>query len=134
MNRTPLIQAFEQTATADGYHFHCAEERYIQQLAGEYPVLWLTPPTFHSKQGRTHGKISYEVTAHAISRGAKIHPEERNTLWSKMEQDLIHIFSSISEREFVIAVEELKIRHSSHTLTPSGEVVATATAKVITFY
>lgn len=134
MNRTPLIKAVEQTATANGYHFHCAEERYIPQLAGGYPTLWLTPPTFHSKEGRNHGKISYNLTLHAIDRGAKIHPEERNTLWSKMEQDLIEIFSSLTLEEFVIAVEDLQIRHTSQTLTPSGEVAATATAKVITFY
>ena len=32
MNRTHLIQAFEQIATAEGYHFHTMEDRYIPQI------------------------------------------------------------------------------------------------------
>jgi hypothetical protein len=66
--------------------------------------------------------------------GAKLPPEERESIWARLEQDVVELFSSLSSEEFVVAVENLKIRHSSHTLTPHGEVAATATAEVVTFF
>ena len=134
MNRTHLIQAFEQIATAEGYHFHTMEDRYIPQIVGKYPALWLSPPTFHSIEGRTHGKITYAVQAHAMQAAAKVPPAEHAQLHAQMEQQMMEIFGKLSQREFVVAVEDLQIRHSSMTLSSHGEVATTATAKVITFF
>lgn len=134
MNRTKLLQAFEGSASADGYHFHSTDERYIPQLVNAYPALWLTPPLFQSIEGRTHGTITYSVTAHALDAGAKLKAEERNSRYATLEEELLHLFSSLSEEDFVVSVENLKIKHSSQTLTSAGEIVATATAEVITFF
>jgi hypothetical protein len=134
MNRTKLLHSFEQSATANGYAFHSTDERYIPQLVHTYPALWLTPPLFQSMVGRTHGTITYTVTAHALDAGAKLSPSERNTRQAALEQDLLGLFASLSEEDYVIAVENLKIKHSSQTLSAAGEVAATATAEVITFF
>ena len=134
MNRTRLLQAFEQKATADGYHFHSTDDRYIPQLVSAYPTLWLSPPKFESIEGRTHGTITYSVTAHALDAGAKLSPTERTARHAAMEDELLEIFSTLSEKDFVIAVENLTIKHSSQTLTSAGDVAATATAEVITFF
>ena len=85
-------------------------------------------------EGRTHGTITYNITAHALDAGAKLSPTERNARQAALEQDLLGLFSTLSEEDFVIAVERLKIKHTSQTLTASGEVAATATAEVITFF
>lgn len=134
MNRTKLLHAFEQSATANGYTFHSTDERYIPQLVHTYPALWLAPPLFQSIEGRTHGTITYSVTAHALDTGAKLSPTERNTRQTALEQDMLGLFASLSEEAFVIAVENLKIKHTSQTLSAAGEVAVTATAEVITFF
>lgn len=134
MNRTHLLQAFERTATADGYLFHSTDERYIPQLVTSFPALWLAPPKFKSMEGRKHGTITYDITAHALDAGAKLSPTERNARHAALEEELLKVFSMLSEEEFVVTVENLSIRHSSQTLTSAGEVAATATAEVITFF
>ncbi len=134
MNRKKLLQAFERIATADGYTFHSTDERHLSQLIDTYPAMWLAPPTFSSMEGRKHGKITYSVTLHALDAGAKLHPEERENVWAELEKDVVGLFSTLSQEDFVVAVEDLKIRHTSHTLTAHGEVAATATADVITFF
>ena len=53
---------------------------------------------------------------------------------AQLEEQLLRTFSSISEAEFVVAVENLSIKHQSLTLTAAGDTTATATADVITFF
>ena len=134
MNRTNLLKAVESSATANGYHFYSGDEHYIPQLATAYPALWLNPPKFQSIEGRTHGKITYAVTLHAIAVDAKASPDERTQMGAQLEEQLLRTFSSISEAEFVMAVENLSIKHQSLTLTAAGDTTATATADVITFF
>lgn len=134
MNRTHLLQAFSRTATADGYHFHSTDERYIPQLVTAYPALWLSPPEFKQMEGRKHGTITYNIKAHALASGAKLSPTERTARHTELEEELVKVFSSLSEEDFVVAVENLSIRHTSQTLSSAGEIVATATAEVITFF
>ena len=85
-------------------------------------------------QGRKHGKVTYSVTLHALEAGAKLPPEKREEVWARLEQEVVAMFSTLSQEDFVVAVDDLKIRHTSHTLTTHGEVAATATADVITFF
>ena len=85
-------------------------------------------------EGRKHGKVTYDVTLHVMEAGAKLSPAERQQTWSRLEDELIEIFSKLSDAKRVIAVEDLKIRHTSSTLTTHGEVAATATAEVVTFF
>ena len=59
---------------------------------------------------------------------------DADTVKAKMEEDLVDIFSQLSEEDFVVAVEQLKVQHSSATMTNHAEVAATATANVITFF
>ena len=99
-----------------------------------YPALWLTPPRLEQMQGRKHGKVIYSVKLHALRDGLKLSPDERTQAWADMEQQLIDIFSQLSEEEFVVAVEYLKLQHTSSTLTNHSEVAVTATANVITFF
>ena len=134
MNRTNLLKAVEESATANGYHFYTGDEHYIPQLATAYPALWLNPPKFQSIEGRTHGKITYAVTLHALCANAKASPDELREMSAELEEQLLGTFSSLSEADFVVAVENLQIRHQSLTRTAAGNATATATADVITFF
>ena len=134
MNRTNLLKAVESSATANGYHFYTGDEHYIPQLATAYPALWLNPPKFQSIEGRTHGKITYAVTLHALGANAKASPDELREMSAELEEQLLGTFSSLSEADFVVAVENLQIRHQSLARTAVGNATATATADVITFF
>lgn len=134
MNREKLINAFESIATAEGYEFHSAEERYIPQHTTLYPALWLTPPTFHAMEGRNHGSITYSVKLHAMKIGAKHNPKQRNATRIELEDMLLRLFTTLSEEAFVAEVENIQICHTSQTLSSHGEIEATATAEVITLF
>ena len=134
MNRTNLLKAVESSATANGYHFYTGDEHYIPQLATAYPALWLNPPKFQSIEGRRHGKITYAVTLHALGANAKASSEERTLTGTQLEELLLKTFTSLSEADFVVAVENLSIKHQSLTRTAVGDMTVTATADVITFF
>lgn len=134
MNREKLIKAFEQTATAEGYAFYSAEDRYLPQMVKQHPAIWLSPPEFYSMEGNRHGSATYTVTLHALHRGAKSNEKQRREIGAELEQSILDIFSSLTSFDFVAEVDKLRIRHSSHTLTAHGDVAATATAEVITIF
>ena len=134
MNREKLTSAFRSIATSEGYHFYTDGEGSMPRHITAYPALWLTPPRLEQMQGRKHGKVIYSVKLHALRDGLKLSPDERTQAWADMEQQLIDIFAQLSEEEFVVAVEYLKLQHPSSTLTNHSEVAVTATANVITFF
>lgn len=134
MNRTFLINAIESIATADGYSFYTDSEERTSEQIKSYPAAWLLPPKFQQMEGRKHGKVTYSLTLHAMDAGAKLSPAQREQTWSRLEEELIEMLSKLSDTERVIAVEKLKIQHSSLSLTTHGEVAATATADVVTFF
>ena len=134
MNRTYLLNAVESIAAENGYEFHSADDRYMSQHIAAYPAMWLSPPQFSSMEGRSHGKITYSMTLHALDAGAKLSPVERNGAWARLEHDLVELFTSLSRKSLVLAVENLAVRAADSTLTTHGEVSATATADVVTFF
>ena len=134
MNRTYRLDAVESIAAENGYEFHSADDRYMSQHVASYPAMWLSPPRFSSMEGRNHGKITYSVTLHALDAGAKLSPAERNGAWAHLEHDLVDLFTALSKKSLVLAVENLAIRAADSTLTTHGEVSATATADVVTFF
>lgn len=134
MNREKLLNAVDSIATSKSYCFHSAEPNYITTQLKEYPSAWLLPPEFHSIEGRNHGLETFSLTLHLMHDAAKLDFDERNNLRVKMEDDLLDIFTSLTDEDFVAEVESLRIRHSTNSVARHGEVVATATAEVITFF
>ena len=96
MNRTFLINALEGIATADGYSFYSDSEERMSEQIKSYPAVWLQPPKFQQMEGRKHGKVTYGVTLHAMDAGAKLSPAEREQTWSRLEDDLVEMFSKLS--------------------------------------
>ncbi|MBR4994939.1 MAG: hypothetical protein IKY82_02630 [Alistipes sp.] len=134
MNRTYLLNAVEGIATASGYTFYSDSEQRMPQQITAYPAVWLSPPQFTSMEGRKRGKVTYSLTLHAMNEGAKLSPAQRQQEWSQLEDFLVDLFAQLSEKERIAVVDKLKIKHSSSTLTTHGEVAATATAEVVTFF
>lgn len=134
MNRKHLVESVGRIATAHGYNFFSSNPTHLPAMVRSYPAMWLSPPQFVKMEGRNHGKMTYEVKLHALTTGAKMPSAEYNSTWSKLEEDLIGLFSSLSQEPKIIAVENLKITAGSHTLTSHGTIEATATAEVVTFF
>lgn len=134
MNRQFILDAVEQAATARGYSFHSDSDVGLKLPRSAYPAVWLNPPQFVSKQGRTHGKVTYSLTMHLMGRGVKLNAAQRAQAWEQMEDDALEIFSIVSQGDKVVAVNGLKIRSGDIALASNGEVVTTATAEVVTFY
>lgn len=134
MNRKTILEAAEQAATAQGYTFYTDSDERMRSTVKRLPAVWLTPPKFISMQGRRHGRITYEVTMHAMCDGWKYSPEQRNQSWTRMEEDLVEMFSRISLCDKVAAIDDLTIYFNGNTASAPGEVAATAKAKVVTLF
>lgn len=134
MNRQFILDAVEQAATARGYSFHSDSDVGLKLPRSAYPAVWLNPPQFVSKQGRTHGKVTYSLTMHLMGGGVKFNAAQRAQAWEQMEDDALEIFSIVSQGDKVVAVNGLKVRSGDIALASNGEVVTTATAEVVTFY
>ena len=104
MNHTYLINAIESIATADGYSFYTDSEERMSEQIKSYPAVWLQPPKFQQMEGRKHGKVTYDVTLHAMDAGAKLSPAEREQTWSRLEDDLVEMFSKLSATIRLISV------------------------------
>ena len=134
MNRNSIIEELGRLADAKGYSFYVAEDAFIPQSVKSYPAMWLLPPKFLSQEGRKSGKITYSITLQALYQGAKLPPERREEVRRGLENDLVEIFFSLSQYDCVIEVGKLSISHSSLAVIPYGDLVAKATAEVVTFF
>lgn len=134
MNRKLIIQSLDSLATAKGYAFYNDSDEQLPQRVKSLPAVWLSSPKFKSMEGRKHGKMTYSLTLQALAYGAKLPPTEREQAWEQMERDVIDIFSSLSQCEKVIAVENLTLKSGFATFTSSGELSLTACAEVETFF
>lgn len=134
MNRKIILEAAEQAATAKGYTFYTGSNELMRSMVKSLPAVWLAPPKFISIDGRRHGKITYEVVLHAMCRDLKSAPEVQNRNWTRLEEDLVEIFSRISQHEKVATVNDLAIRCIGSTSSAFGEEGVTATAEVVTLF
>lgn len=134
MNRTHLERAFGKRAEALGYGFRCAAGAYLPHDLPPFPSAWLLPPELHAAEGRRHGRLTYDVVLHLLRDGARLDARARSEAWERMEDDLLHLFTLLSDDEQVVAVEGLTIRPRTYELTHRGEIALSATARVITWF
>ena len=127
MNRTHLECAAERLAAERGYAFHALGQEAQPAVVRTYPAALLQPLALRSVEGRTHGRAVYDLTLRLLCKGAGLSPEA-------LEDDLLGLFSELSQDEKVIAVEALEIRPSAFTLTPHGELSQTASARIVTWF
>lgn len=134
MNRNYLTDLIRTIAEEHNYNFVLAHEHAIAGAVRAYPAAWLTPPVMLSKTGRRHGRIRYSVRLRLLAEGLRMPPPQRARTAAAAEQELIEIFTELSTAGKVAVVDELRITMSEFTLTPHGEMAATADAVVETIY
>lgn len=134
MNRTHLERAIGQRATTLGYGFRCADIAYLPHELPPFPAAWLEPPLLHAIEGRTRGRITYDLTLHLLRDGARLGDRERLAVWASLEEDMLAVFTSLSAEQTVVGVEALTIRPRTYALTTRGEISQSAQARVVTWF
>lgn len=134
MNREKLISAISQIANDAGYAFFLGDKTTLASEINSLPALWLMLPQLLSKQGRSSGKITYDVKLLLLKSGRKSSPQERAAQWNQAESELLELFSALSRTPAVIEVQQLKIAMSKSIYTQTGEIAAEATAQVVTYF
>lgn len=134
MNRTPLERAFEKRAVRMGYGFRCAAAEYLSQDLPPFPAAWLLPPQLRSAEGRTRGRVTYDVTLHLLRDGARLDAPARSAAWAAMEEELLALFTSLSDEPDVLGIEGLTLRARTYALTNRGEIAQSAEARVVTWF
>lgn len=134
MNRTHLERAVGERAEALGYGFRCAAGAYLPHDLPPFPAAWLLPPELRTAEGRTHGRLTYDLTLHLLRDGARLDARSRSEAWERMEDDLLGLYTSLSNAERVVGVEGLTIRPRTYELTHRGEIALTASARVVTWF
>ena len=134
MNRKIIIEAIEQAAASLGYEFHCDDSRQMAVAVKGYPAVWLMPPQFAKIEGRRHGKITFSVELHAMEDGAKYSAAERRAALERLEVDVVQLFSSVSQHQRVVAVNNLSMATSPKNYSAHDNLAIKAQAEVVVFF
>lgn len=134
MNNSSLVEAIRSAAGAAGYNLRCADNDRLSAVSAGFPAALLAPPAVHSARGRRHGRIEYDVTLRLSDLGADLPPEERYTARQKIENDALGIFTTLSEAERIIAVENLTVSQLPASSSIHGEIAVLAKARILTFF
>ncbi len=134
MNHTHLERSVCRLAAELGYRAATGANAAMQSALPPFPAAWLSPVELHEIEGRRHGRIVYNVVLRLMRSGMKSPHTDRAAVWARLEEDLLELFSRLSDEEQVIAVEGLTITPAAGTLTSRGELSQTATARIVTFF
>ena len=134
MNRAILSSAIEGLVSNYGYDFNRNESSYYPTSVCRYPAAFMSEPEFVSIDGRKHGRITYEISLHLAQQGAKLAPSERSTLLDEMEQQMLDIFTELSQEECVAVVERLQISPTQPAIDNHGALAIVGKAEVVTIF
>ncbi len=128
MNRSQLIAAFSEVASAKGYSFATVAANRVPTAIDSLPKLLLEPPVFVAIEGRSAGKITYSVKLHLLLSTASLPTTERYIAEDRAESEILDMLMQLSNCESIVFVDEVKIAPSAIGST----IGCTATAKVVT--
>ena len=117
-----------------GYEFHLDYESHYPTTVCRYPAAFMSQPQFESIEGRKHGRIAYKVKLRLAQNGAKLSPNERNQRLNEMENEMVEIFTLLSEDSIVAVVKELTISPVAEAVDNHGAVATMAEAVVETIF
>lgn len=134
MNRAFLCSAIEGLASACGYNFQLSDKTHYPSTVCRYPAATMFQPEFIGIEGRKQGKITYKVTLRFAKNGAKLPPEERNSLLAEMEKQLLELFVALSQDKNVAVVENLSITPCAEVGDTHGAIAMEANANIVTIF
>lgn len=133
MNRALLCSAIEGLVSKCGYEFYLNDKSYYPVTVCRYPAAFMSQPEFVSLEGRKRGRITYNVSLTLAQQGAKLSPQERNSLLAEMEQQLLQLFVELSQEASVAVVDNLTITPIA-VVDNHGAIAIEAKAKVETIF
>lgn len=134
MNNQILVNALREAASSAGYKLRAADDDRLTPTTAGFPAALLAPPVVHSATGRRHGRIEYDVVLRLSDAGADLPPAERYTCRQDIENDALKIFTSLSENDRIIAVQNLTVAQIPSSSSIHGEIAVVAKARVITYF
>jgi len=134
MIRAHLADALASLARRHGFPCRTAPDEYLSELTRTYPAAWLSPPSLYDIDGRRHGTIRYDIRLRLLDLGARIPHEARHARLNELEENLIAIFTELTEDPRVIEVQDLRITPRTMCETTHGEISQTATARVLVWF
>ena len=134
MNLKAIKTAISAAVGRYTYPFYCGDIAALPKEVKSFPAAWLEPPRVQEVDGRRQGRITYQVRLHLL-RGVKYNdPRPAEEMLQQMEREIIDIFSGLSQRTEIIAVEKLTVQPRYFGVSGKGDLAITADAKIITWF
>ena len=130
MNRRKLVSAVQAICGSMGYEFRALDSSALSASCQSMPAAVLIQPKFQSSEGRNHGRITYRTTLYLLKPGSRLSSAEQSDVLAQMEEDMLDIFSKLSENKSVALVDKLQMEHSIHSVLGRGEIGLKANAEV----
>ena len=130
MNRKKLISAVQSICQSKGYSFRALDAEAMPAQSPALPAAVMLHPKFESMTGRNHGRITYKMTLYLFERIDKLSPEQRVESIVQMEENMLDIFTQLSDSKDVAQVDSLSIEHTVHSAIGRGECGVKAVAQV----
>lgn len=134
MNSKKIVEAVSRICDRLGYGFGTGSPRRALCDKCSERSVWLLPPTLSMVEGRRHGRATYSMTLYVTHRRLRTAADESVTLADGMHDEVIDMFTALSEESFVALVDSLKIESKSAGLRPDGGIDLAVTAKVETIF
>lgn len=134
MNRAILCSAMEGVLSGLGYDLILDDKSHYPATICRYPAAFMPHPEFISQEGRHHGRITYKVSLRLAEQAAKLSPKERGERLADMEQQMVEIFTELSQAAVVAVVRELTIKPLAGVVDQHGAITIEALAEIETIF
>ncbi len=134
MNLKALKAAFSEAVDRYAYPFYCGNIAALPKEVKTLPAAWLEPPRVQEVEGRRHGRITYQVRLHLLHGVERLGAEQAEEVLQRMEREILEIFSGLSQKTQIIAVERLTVEPRYFGVSGKGDLAITSDARVITWF
>lgn len=134
MNLKAIKEAFSAAADSFGYPFHYGDIAALPRTVRSFPAFWLELPRVLEVDGRTHGRITYQVRLHLLRGVERNDARQAEAALQQMEREVLEFFAELSYAEKIIAVERLTVQPRYFGISGKGDLAMTGDARVITWF
>ncbi len=134
MNLEALKKAFSAQVSRFAYTFHCGDITALPKEVKSFPAAWLELPRVQEVDGRRHGRITYQVRLHLLRGVERNDAQQAEEVLQQMEREILEVFSWLSQKTEIIAVEKLTVQPRYFGVSGKGDLAITGDARVITWF
>ncbi len=134
MNLKAIKNAISEAVERYTYPFHCGDIAVLPKEVKSLPAAWLEPPRVQEVDGRQHGRITYQVRLHLLRGVERLAAQQVEVVLQRMEREIIEVFSELSQKTEIIAVERLTVQPRYFGVSGKGDLAITGDARIITWF